>query len=42
MAPTAYVIDHKGVIRDKYLRREKLDDPLEKLVTEAETARKAK
>jgi len=40
--PTVYVIDHKGVISDKYLQHEKLDDPLEKLVTEAETVGKAK
>ena len=33
--PTFYVIDHKGVIRHKYLRGKRLDDPLERLVAEA-------
>ncbi len=40
--PTVYVIDHKGVIRHKYLHGKKLDDPLEKLVVEAEAAAKSK
>ena len=35
--PTVYVLDHEGVIRHKYLRGEKLDDPLEKLISAAET-----
>lgn len=34
--PTVYVLDSAGVIRHKYLRRERLDDPLEKLVAKAE------
>lgn len=34
--PTVYVIDAKGVIRQKYLHRKRLDEPLEKLVAEAE------
>jgi thiol-disulfide isomerase/thioredoxin len=34
--PTVYVIDPKGVIRYKYLRGKRLDEPLEQLVTEAE------
>lgn len=34
--PTVYVLDHEGVIRHKYLRGEKLDDPLEKLISAAE------
>ncbi len=39
--PTVYVIDHNGVIRHKYLHGKRLDEPLEKLVAEAETAAKA-
>jgi hypothetical protein len=34
--PTIYVIDHKGVIRFKNLRGEKLETAIEKLVEEAE------
>ncbi len=34
--PTVYVIDAKGVIRQKYLHGRRLDEPLEKLVAEAE------
>ncbi|MEM7260860.1 MAG: hypothetical protein AAF488_02655 [Planctomycetota bacterium] len=34
--PTIYIIDHKGVIRDKNKRGEALDEVLEKLVAEAE------
>ena len=34
--PTVYVIDHQGTIRHKYLHGKRLDEPLEKLVTEAE------
>jgi hypothetical protein len=37
-----YVIDHKGLIREKYLRGKGLNDPLEKLVTEAEKAEPVK
>jgi len=36
--PTIYIIDHKGVIRDKNKRGEDLDEVLEKLVAEAETS----
>jgi peroxiredoxin len=39
--PTVYVIDHTGVIRHKYLHGKRLDEPLEKLVAEAEAAAKA-
>ena len=38
--PTVYVIDHNGVIRHKYLHGKRLDETLEKLVAEAETAAK--
>jgi thiol-disulfide isomerase/thioredoxin len=38
--PTVYVIDHKGVIRHKHLRRNGLDKPLEELVAAAEAAAK--
>jgi len=41
--PTLYVIDHKGVIRHKFLGSpgdEKLDAAIEKLVAEAEKAKK--
>jgi thiol-disulfide isomerase/thioredoxin len=34
--PTVYVLDGRGVIRYKYLRGKRLDEPLEQLVTEAE------
>ena len=34
--PTIYAIDAKGVIREKYLHKNRLDDALEKLVGEAE------
>jgi thiol-disulfide isomerase/thioredoxin len=34
--PTVYVIDHRGVIRHTTLEGEELDEPLEKLVVEAE------
>ena len=34
--PTVYIIDHKGIIRFKHLRREGLDEPLEQLIAEAE------
>jgi thiol-disulfide isomerase/thioredoxin len=37
--PTIYVIDAKGMIRQKYLHGKRLDDPLEKLVMEAEAAK---
>ena len=37
--PTIYVIDHKGVIRYKDLRREALDKALDELVAEAEAAK---
>jgi thiol-disulfide isomerase/thioredoxin len=37
--PCVYVIDHRGVIREKYLRGKQLDEPLERLVTEAEAAK---
>jgi hypothetical protein len=39
MFPSVYVIDHRGVIRQKHLRGKQLDEPLEKLVTEAEAAK---
>lgn len=38
--PTTYVIDAAGTIRHKHLRGEQLDEPLEKLVAEAEAAKK--
>ncbi|HEX3148197.1 MAG TPA: TlpA disulfide reductase family protein [Gemmataceae bacterium] len=41
--PTLYVIDHKGVIRHKYVGSpgdEKLDAAIEKLVAEAEKTKK--
>jgi peroxiredoxin len=37
--PSVFVIDHRGVIRQKYLRGKQLDEPLEKVVTEAEAAK---
>jgi peroxiredoxin len=37
--PTVYLLDHEGVIRHKYLRGEKMDEPLEQLVTAAEAGR---
>ena len=40
--PTVYVIDQKGIIRQKYLHGKRLDEPLEKLVAEVEAERKAK
>jgi hypothetical protein len=36
--PTIYAIDHAGVIRHVNLRGERLDKPLEEIVTEAERA----
>jgi peroxiredoxin len=39
--PTVYVLDHKGTIRHRYLHGKRLDEPLEKFVTEAETTPKA-
>jgi len=36
--PTVYVLDHAGVIKHKDLRREQLDEPLEKLIAIAESA----
>jgi len=41
--PTLYIIDHKGVIRHKYVGSpgdDKLDAAIEKLVAEAEKAKK--
>jgi hypothetical protein len=41
--PTLYIIDHKGVIRHKYVGSpgdKVLDDAIEKLVAEAEKSRK--
>jgi peroxiredoxin len=35
--PTIYVIDSKGMIRDKNVRGEKLDAAVDKLLKEAET-----
>ncbi|CAN5342831.1 hypothetical protein BH10PLA2_BH10PLA2_26560 [soil metagenome] len=40
--PTVYVIDAKGIIRQKYLRGARLDGSLEKLVAETEGEGKAK
>lgn len=37
--PTLYVIDHQGVIRQKYLIGNDLDGPLEKLVAAAESSK---
>jgi peroxiredoxin len=37
--PSVFVIDHRGVIREKYLRGKQLDELLEKLITEAEAAK---
>ncbi len=37
--PTTYLIDHNGVIRHKYLRRNDLDKPIADLVRAAEAAR---
>ncbi|MDI1247474.1 MAG: hypothetical protein PSV13_01200 [Lacunisphaera sp.] len=34
--PTVYMLDEKGVIRQKYLRGQDLDAPLEQLVAAAE------
>jgi thiol-disulfide isomerase/thioredoxin len=34
--PTVYVIDHKGIIREKYLHGKRLDEPLEKMIATAE------
>ena len=34
--PTIYVIDHKGVIRFKNVRREKLDNAVDALLDEVE------
>lgn len=34
--PTLYIIDHKGVIRHKGLRGEKMEEALEALILEAE------
>jgi len=38
--PTVYVIDAKGVIRQKHLRRNKLNVPQENLMAETEAAGK--
>ncbi len=38
--PTVYVLDAQGVIRQKYLIDKQLDEPLEKLVAEAEASAK--
>lgn len=35
--PTVYILDPKGTIRFKQLRREELDEPIEQLVVETET-----
>ncbi len=40
--PTVYVIDHKGVIRHKYLKGKALDDAVDALMAEAEKDRKGK
>jgi thiol-disulfide isomerase/thioredoxin len=40
--PTIYILDHKGVIRYKDLRGEKMDEAVEKLVKECEGEKKAK
>jgi hypothetical protein len=40
--PTVYVLDHLGVIKHKDLRREDLDEPLEKLVTAAESPKRVR
>lgn len=37
--PTVYVLDHTGVIKHKDLRRDSLDEPLEKLIAAAEEAK---
>jgi hypothetical protein len=38
--PTIYVIDHKGVIRFKGVRGEKMDEAVDTLLAEMETAQK--
>jgi hypothetical protein len=38
--PTIYVIDHKGVIRFKNVRGEKMDEAVDTLLAEMETAQK--
>lgn len=40
--PTIYVLDHKGVIRYKNVRGEKMDEAVEKLLKEQEEAEKGK
>lgn len=40
--PTIYIIDHKGIIRYKDLRGDKMDEAVEKLVKEAEDDKPAK
>lgn len=40
--PTIYILDHKGVIRYKNLRGEKMDEAVEKLVKECEGEKKPK
>ena len=37
--PTVYVLDHKGVIRYKNVRDEKMENAVEELLKEAEKAR---
>ena len=37
--PTIYLIDHKGVIRFRYVRGKALDAAIDKLVKEAEAAK---
>jgi hypothetical protein len=39
--PTIYVLDHKGVIRFKNVRGEKMDEAVEQLVKEMETGKDA-
>jgi len=40
--PTIYVLDHKGVIRYKNVRGEKMDEAVNKLLKEQEEAEKEK
>jgi hypothetical protein len=40
--PTIYVLDHKGVIRYKNVRGEKMDEAVDKLLKEQEEAEKDK
>jgi peroxiredoxin len=39
--PTIYVLDHKGVIRFKNVRGEKMDEAVEQLLKEMETGKDA-